>query len=203
MGIYGKRHSKKRNIFCLSVRKRAGFYLLLLFSLALTGCSSVEDAILYGSGIMGEDYEEYIMLKENGQLDQNGYYETRGNEKEDFKPPTDSVHVTFGNNAYLNVKYYADAELTEQIDTEQCYLKKNDCIYAEEPVCEHPYNKWYRFDRFCVCAYDKDGNRGEELNWQNDEKNEGLVLRVPADYEGREISVESLGMQVEVEFMEV
>ena len=200
MGIYGKRHSKKRKIFCLSVRKRTGFYLLLLFSLALTGCSSVENAILYGSGIMGEDYEEYIMLKENGQLDQNGYYETRGNEEEDFKPPTDSVHVTFGNNAYLNVKYYADAELTEQIDTEQCYLKKNDCIYAEEPVCEHPYNKWYRFDRFCVCAYDKDGNRGEELNWQNDEKNEGLVLRVPADYEGREISVEPLGRYEEQTF---
>ena len=57
--------------------KKVAVCLMVIFSLALTGCSSVEDrfklAIMDEAGItVDSDYVEYRTLDEDGRLNENG-----------------------------------------------------------------------------------------------------------------------------------
>ena len=174
------------------------FFICIAF--LLSGCSEVEDAILKNVGVMtDEEYEKYRELRDTDQLDQDGYYRQEGillKEETDIETDTsfcmDGIHVTFAQNAFLEVNYYLDEEMTISVD-KSCYLKPGDCIYASEPICRHPSSNWYQFDHFCVWAYDDSGHRREELFWREEGSEDNLVVHVPADYEGNEISVEPMG----------
>lgn len=137
-----------------------------------------------------EDYAEYIRLKEDGRLDANGHYI---DDTPDASPDTaGKVHVTFAENTYLNIRYYHDAELTEPIETESCYLDADDCIYASEPAVRDGCSSAYHFSTFRVWKYDADGKRIGELHTDSTEKH--LVLQIPMDSGITEISIEPIGM---------
>lgn len=188
--------------------KKTAIILCILSSLMLSGCSSTKDFILHHSGLMTEDeYQNYINLKNTNQLDSEGYYiSSEINDSPKSLSPDNGIHVTFADNAYLEIEYYADAELTIPVNRHECYLKPNDRIYASIPVPDHPSSNYFSFDRFCIYAYDEEGNKGEELFWSNtlyskngesslnnDERLSLLVLSVPENYNGTEIAVIPIG----------
>lgn len=175
-------------------QKKITILCCVLCLITLSGCSSASDFLLHHSGIMSEeDYQRYIELRNSGQLDSDGrYVTTELTDEQVFSPPAGSVHVTFAENAYMTVQYYLDANLKILANTQQCYLQPGDYIYASEPECHHPSSNWYSFDRFCVYPYDAEGNQGAELFW-NVEETSPLVLQIPEDYEGTEITVVPMG----------
>lgn len=170
--------------------------LLALLTLVLTGCSTtaLKANILQLCGIISqEEYQAYVNMLSNGQLDENGNYTSEElNNDQEFSPPEGSIHVTFAENAYIDVQYYLDGGLTEPVDLRQCYLMPGGCIYAAEPDCEHPSSQWYKFDRFTIYAYGESGKRAKELSW-GDEAEPSLVLRIPTDQTVSEISVTPMG----------
>lgn len=168
--------------------------LLALLILALSGCSgSAKANLLYHCGIISEeDRQAYIDMVNANQLDENGNYAAAElNNVPEPLPPEGSVHVTFAENAYITVQYYLDTGLTEPVNPKQCYLMPGNCIYASEPVCNHPSSKWYGFDRFCIYAYDESNKRTQEFSWTDETA--PLLIRIPADYTGSEISVVPMG----------
>ena len=87
----------------------------------------------------GEDYQKYIELCNSRQLDSDGrYVTTKLAGEQAFSPPAGSVHVTFAENAYITVQYYLDASLKTLANTQQCYLRLGNYIYASEPECHYP-----------------------------------------------------------------
>lgn len=170
--------------------------LSLLLLVLLSGCSRAEAGakMLHSFGITSdEEYQAYISLAENGQLDEDGNYASEELDgAQEFLPPDGSVHVTFAENAYISVQYYLDSGLTKPVDPQRCYLTPGDCLYAQTPDCEHPYSQWYKFDCFCIYACDENGKRIKELSW-TDEADPALVLRIPEEPAVSEVSVVPMG----------
>lgn len=170
-------------------------YALLFVSciMILSGCSA-DDFFLHRSGIEESDYQKYIELRDEDQLDEEGLYISQELDgPQEFAPPADSVHVTFAENTFINVQYFLDAEGKIPVNLQQCYLKPGECIYASEPECYHPITNCYSFDRFCVYSVDMESGKREELFWTNDEAAPLLVLQVPDNYGGAEVSVVPIG----------
>ena len=98
--------------------------LSLLSVLVLSGCSAAEakaNTLRFFRIISDEECQSYINLANNGQLDTDGsYIAGELNDAAEFLPPEGSVHVTFAQNDYIHVQYYADADLKKPIDTKQC-----------------------------------------------------------------------------------
>lgn len=176
-------------------KKKAAILCCIFCVLVLSGCSAAKDFILRYSGVMSkEEYQKYTELRDSGQLDETGRYTLAALEDtQEFSPPADSIHVTFAENAYITISYYLDADHKVPINIQQCYLKPGDSIYASEPECHHPSSNWYSFDRFCVYEYDTEGNKSHELLWSDEESLSPLVLHIPEDYTGNEISIVPLG----------
>lgn len=171
-------------------RRSAAFLGCILCTLALSGCTA-GDFILHHSGVMSEeDYQKYIELRDTGQLDENGQYRP---EENSVSPPAGSVHVTFAENSYMTIYYYLDADHKTPVNMQQCYLMPGTFIYASEPECHHPSSSWYSFDHFCVYAYDAEGNKTQALSPDEIETASPLVLQIPEDYTGSELSVFPIG----------
>lgn len=171
--------------------------LLLLLSascILLAGCSQVQDyaaeKMIQASLISeDEDYREYIKLEKTGSLDEDGFYRDAPVETEE--QPSGSVHVTFAENQYLDIVYYYDAELTEPIDTRQCYLMPGDSIYAPEPMLKNPYSDKYQFSEYRIWQYDSAGSRSRFPAPEGGEAK--LLLTIPKDFTGTGLSIEPLG----------
>lgn len=172
----------------------------------LSGCTAVKDVIIQKAEIMtDEDYEKYVELRNTGQLNEDGYYMSEGididlveeNVQEDVASQQGKIRITFAKNAYLDVEYYLDAKLEEPIESNICYLNPGECIYADVSPDYHSPSNWYKFDRFRVYAYDNNGQKGQELLWQEKGGENSQVIQIPVDYEGTEISVQPMGMYEE------
>lgn len=174
-------------------RKMITFICIMMASM-LSGCSGIQNQMIQHAGIMEDaDYKKYVDLRDTGQLDPNGFYkDTTDPASEDGLDSTpDGIHVSFAINSCLDIEYYWDAELTEPVDTEACYLKPGECVYVKEPECRSPYGSFYCFDGFRIYACDSEPNKREKLFWN--ESSSDLIVRIPADYTGSEISVEPVG----------
>lgn len=161
--------------------------------LFLAGCSQAqtyaEEKILQASGISADaDYQEYKDLEASGRLNEQGLFRDGSIAQEGQR--SGSVHVTFAENAYLKITYYYDEGLTQPVDTRQCYLEPGDRIYASEPTLNSPYSDKYRFSEFRLWQIDGEGRHSFPAP---ENGSPGLVLTVPADFTGTELSVEPLG----------
>lgn len=173
---------------------------MLLFTavsvLMLSGCSVVDkkaQEMIKEQGIEGdEDYKEYTRLKSGGELDENGYYKISDSlsieeTEETVEQRTGQIRVTFAENDNLLIHYYRDAEQKEEILT-SCYLNPNDYIYASVPESMANTNL-YHFLEYRIFEYGESGRK--QLDWTAAEEN--VVLQIPADYSGEEISVVPVG----------
>lgn len=178
---------------------KAAILIFAIFAAILSGCAAAEDMALKYSGIFPEeDAKAYIELRDAGQLDEEGFYQYDGadgdkeNEgQEGTAAAPQGIHVTFGDNPYLEISYYLDEERTKPADPQACYLNPGDSLYASESVCLHPAGDLYHFARFHIYAWEEGSRTPKERFWENE--GDPLVVRIPAEYTGRELSVMPAG----------
>ncbi len=169
----------------------------LAFLFVFTGCSPGEliskkiEKKLNKQSLSDPDYKKYLDLKADGKINDEGRYFEDGSEDMLLPDAKGKVHVTFAENAYLHTVYYADAALTQPIDTAACYLEAGDCIYASEPTVRDGCNPAYHFESFRIWKYDENGKRQGELHADSTEDH--LVLQIPMDAALTELSVEPFG----------
>ena len=108
--------------YILNIHKAA----VTIFALSVTmlsGCAAAEDLALKYSGIFPEeDVRTYTELRDAGRLDEEGFYQYDGagedkeNENQEGDAHPEGIHVTFGDNPYLEISYYLDEERTKPAD---------------------------------------------------------------------------------------
>lgn len=178
---------------------KAAILIFAISAAMLSGCAAAEDIALKYSGIFPEeDAKAYIELRDAGQLDEEGFYQYDGadgdkeNEgQEETAAAPQGIHVTFGDNPYLEISYYLDEERTKPADPQACYLNPGDSLYASEPVCRHPAGDLYHFSQFQIYSWEEGSRVPEERFWENE--GEPLVVSIPPGYTGRELSVMPVG----------
>lgn len=45
--------------------------------------------------------------------------------------PSGKIHITFAENRYMNIRYYADSSMKTPINTTSCYLNPGNRLYAK------------------------------------------------------------------------
>ena len=179
--------------------KRSLWFFSMIIAVFLSGCASydslTENDLLIASGILDDqDYQDYVSLQSTGQLDAHGFYvgETFDDPIDDKYIDPGKVHVTFAENAYLDIHYYFDESLTDEIDTHNCYLMPGSQIYASYPVDNNPNINSYTFDRFEGIEYDSDGERGNAIDISFSDNR--LIIQIPESFTGTDISIEPHGI---------
>ena len=158
--------------------------MLIVSVLLLSGCSELESKLNnkiseeFNKNISNDDdYAMYSDLSEKGNLDNQGFYHnSESDELSQYEPPVtpSGIHVTFATNQYLDVQYFYDANLTEPVDTDNCYLSTNDCIYYSPDITNQGTSR-YKFDHFNIYQYNEDGERTEYKYATSD----NMVIRIP------------------------
>ena len=78
-------------------------FLSVICLFLLSGCS-FSDLMSWSTGVKEDpDYQTWEKLSEKGKLDEEGKY------------TSDAVHVTFAENSFLEVHYYKDPEMKDEI----------------------------------------------------------------------------------------
>lgn len=189
---------RKAEILCLCV---------CLTMAALTGCGSIEtwleDKMLEEAGILEEDsYVNYQNRAEAGNVDAKGYYREINEEQEKGQ-----VHVTFAVNSNLDIQYYRDRDCTIPMNNESCYLNPGDAVYGKVAVSDTVISGAYEFSAFQIYEYSADSDprnnsgmvRKLSTLLKSDYQEDGIVLQIPEDYTGTEISVEPIGEYRQIE----
>ena len=175
------------------------FVLIMTFTmLLLAGCSAVdaklEQALLEKSGILEqEDYLQYQQYQEKGCLDEDGQYfdpdldVITSNERE---KPSGKIHITFAENRYMNIRYYADSSMKTPINTTSCYLNPGDRLYAKVKYL-NPNSTIYKLAEYRIMEYDADGIvKNESIQ---EVKDGVLEYEIPTNFTGTEMSIIPVG----------
>ena len=155
---------------------------------------STENVLLFLSGVKSdESYQKYEELRDNGELDERGLYQSEELQvlkAAAAKKPDGTVHVSFSVNELIGFTYYLDEAMTEELNTDSCWLNPGDKIYVSEP----DYSKapvLYRLSHFQVRS-----RVTEAAEWRDAAKVEavpGLVYEIPIDFKGTDISILPMG----------
>lgn len=175
------------------------FVLIMTFTmLLLAGCSAVdaklEQALLEKSGILEqEDYLQYQQYQEKGCLDEDGQYfdpdldVITSNEQE---KPSGKIHITFAENRYMNIRYYAASSMKTPINTTSCYLNPGDRLYAKVKYL-NPNSTIYKLAEYRIMEYDADGIvKNESIQ---EVKDGVLEYEIPTNFTGTEMSIIPVG----------
>ena len=164
----------------------------------LSGCGQADEYLqtrfLEKSGILeDQEYQQYSEMKQNNQLGENGTF----NDTDIFTETvvTDvgsgSVHVTFAENRYLDIRYYLDNGMTERIDTTQCYLNPGDTIYASVES-KNPNSNLYALSTYRIYEYDGENTIKNKTTYPIEDKDK-LVYQIPSTFTGSEIAIVPVG----------
>lgn len=107
-----------------------------------------------------------------------------------------TIQVTFARNNYLEIDYFYDNELTQPIDTTNCWLNKGDSIYISKIKPKKTKSNLYNFSEFRFVFYDNDGNRTDV---EKTSTASGKIYTVPNDFDGKGISILPIGTYKERE----
>ncbi len=159
-----------------------------------TGCMStearIETAFFEYSDIQyDEEYLQYLNMKEQFELDENGVYiqDKSAPQTIDDAQISKPVHITFWDNSYLNIQYYYDEDCTLPIDTRACYLNYGESIYASKPKLIHSNEGSYSFSSYQIQGYDAEEYEDTVYNAA------GLIFTVPSEQDITEYSIEPVG----------
>ena len=177
------------------MKKFKTILLTFSFTVLLTGCGPV-DSIIKSQMIKqsevssDENYVLYEENKSNGTIDDEGYYYA-----DDSVETAGSIHVTFATNNNLDVKYYYDADMKNEIDTTACYINPGDSIYATADINNSVNSTMYEFSGFEVFEYDAEENQSES-SLAFSEKDSKYELTIPTDFDVTELSIAAYGKYV-------
>ena len=183
----------KNNNSLLRARSSRSIKIAALAVLALsvlTGCSSLENKlesfVLEKSGIKEtEEYKQYEALQNESKIDQEGYYIFSD---EDVEVTSGSVHITFGENLYLDVSYFLDEECTKRVDTNKCYLNPGDKLYVQVQS-NNKNSNLYHLSEFRIREYEKNGLKEKKVAPDDN----SLIYQIPTDFSGELISILPVG----------
>ncbi|SCX30169.1 hypothetical protein SAMN02910436_02548 [Ruminococcaceae bacterium P7] len=105
-------------------------------------------------------------------------------------PHDGTVQVTFATNSFLEIEYFFDENLTQPIDTKNCYLNKGESIYISGIDVQNAKSNLYSFSEFRFVEYDLDGKRKNSTSTQ---VTTGLIYTLPNEFDGQGISVLPIG----------
>ena len=125
--------------------------LIISLIVAIIGVSQID--ILKNSNITEDaDYQSYLELKNNGEIDEKGDYIVK------YEDPN-KIRITLAENKALDVEYYYDKAKTHRIDG-VAYLMPGDTIYIDFIESNETL---YNFSRYEIYEIDKEGNREKAL----------------------------------------
>lgn len=160
------------------------------------GCSMQEHIITKNAKIETDsDYVNYINLKDNNELNSDGYFEekTGNNEFNEENAPDGKIHVTFAKNSYISFKYYTEKDMSETsvINTDSCYLNPGTTIYAKINKIDNPNSNVYNFSKFIILKYDINSSSYEQI--KESTLNDSIVFTIPSSPFVGEFSIVPLG----------
>lgn len=151
--------------------------LIISLIVAIIGVSQID--VLKSSSITEDaDYQKYLELKSNGEIDENGEYIIK------YEDP-DKIRVTFATNKALNVEYYYGEAKTRKIDG-VAYLMPGDTIYIK---CLDSSEDLYKFSRYEIYEFDKDGNCEKALTLTDAESK----YTIPENIKSKEVQIRPYG----------
>lgn len=104
--------------------------------------------------------------------------------------PSGKIHITFAENRYMNIRYYADSSMKTPINTTSCYLNPGDRLYAKVKYL-NPNSTIYRLAEYRIMEYDADGIvKNESIQ---EVKDGVLEYEIPTNFTGTEMSIISVG----------
>ena len=176
--------------------KRHLFMPLLLTCPLLTGCSYsesfLEEKIWERSGVKDDaDYQKCQEMLQNSEIDSEGHYLQQESHEE--KP----IHITFWNDRLLDISYYYDAQLTQPVNTDLCYLDYGESLYASSPHAASGYEN-YTLTSYRI--WDESNKQTEPFTESDPDEQGKLVFTVPKDETITEYSVEPVGSYKKVSF---
>ena len=174
----------------------------MMGALSLTGCSReynfedqlIKQYVMKSAGIENDaDYQKYKDFKENGMLNEKGEYKELEKEQQRISDEVlkKQVHVTIADNSFLDISYYFDAGLSQKVDESSIYLAPGEKLYCSQPESKNVYSSTYVFSEFQIYEFESDGTRGDAWKTTGEDS---LVLEIPADYTGTELSVMPMGI---------
>lgn len=169
--IKGWRCGMKKSIIIVSA------ILIISLIVAIIGVSQM-DVLKISSITEDADYQKYLELKSNGEIDENGEYIIK------YEDP-DKIRVTFATNKALNVEYYYDEAKTQKIDG-VAYLMPGDAIYIKFVESNEVL---YKFSRYEIYEFDKDGNCEKALTLTDSE----TKYTIPENIKNKEIQIRPYG----------
>lgn len=168
----------------------------LVLCMMLSGCSAsalLEKTMMAQAGVEDDsNYQTYQAYESDGKLTQQGYYsedifDVENNAEE---VPGGTAQISFARNSYLVINYYSDAERTEPIEAQSCYLNPGTSIYATVEISRDVASSMYSFAGFRVYQF-KNGGRDLIDTIQLGEA--GFVLEVTNDMVGSDFAIEPIG----------
>ena len=167
--------------------------------LLMTGCAGkkkIEECILQFSGITEDEaFRQAQELQGSGLVNEAGEYEeeTYTELSEELRIQEENeqkqVHVTIAENQFLDIDYFLDSARTQKLQELNVYLNPGDRLYCSQPESRNDSNA-YVFSEFRIYEYDEEGKKGELYD---ETGGESLVLEIPKDYQGKELSVIPVG----------
>ena len=180
--------------------------LSLIIVLSVIACLGIkgdvlqlfESKVLSQSGIQADDnYSKYQQLIQDNKLNENGIFSDEiiddmdpNNLELSTTETNGKILVTFAANSRANVYYYLDSTFTQPIK-DSCYLNPGDNIYVKQIQYKDNYSLMYSLKEFEVYGFNIDGQRGKMIG--EVPVSENLVITIPEDYEGSNVSVVPVG----------
>lgn len=179
--------------------KKVFVLILTLIVLLLIGCSAVEgkleQVMLEKSGILEhKEYLDYQQYQKAGRLDKEGYYIDPDSDEESGNKPEGhdgKIHITFAENRYLIIEYYAESVMGTPIDTTSCYMNPGDILYAKVIECVNPNSNLYQLAEYRIIEYDAEGKIKSEYTQKA--QNGELEYKIPSNFTGTEMSIVPVG----------
>ena len=151
--------------------------LIISLIVAIIGVSQID--ILKNSNITEDaDYQSYLELKNNGEIDEKGDYIVK------YEDPN-KIRITLAENKALDVEYYYDKAKTHRIDG-VAYLMPGDTIYIDFIESNETL---YNFSRYEIYEFDKKGNREKALTLTDAE----TQYTIPENIKTKEVQIIPFG----------
>ena len=111
MNIFKAGDYMKKRMFDINIRgqiRRMVVCPCIMMTCLLSGCSGIKNQVLQTAGILDdEDYQNYVDLEGNGQLDRDGFYKDTNDlsTENDSDSTQDGIHVSFAVNSCMDIAY--------------------------------------------------------------------------------------------------
>lgn len=152
-----------------------------------------EAYVMHASGIEeNQEYQRYLELDGSGDLNENGEYNEldKAEYQAEGQGTTKPIHVTIAQNSFLQIEYFYDSGLTEKVEGDSVFMNPGDKLFCSQPESDNSYSNTYVFSQFQIFEFDEDGNKGDLWNTTGENH---IVLDIPEDFEGTELSIMPIG----------